>query len=66
MIRSTSVLPSVSPGTIAPASMAESRHVQPQVGLAMTGVPAVAGEAVLREDRPDVAVEVDLGRRLRE
>ena len=38
--------------------------VEPQVGLARRLVGPVAGEAVVGEDRPDVALEVDRGRRL--
>ena len=34
------------------------RHVQPQAALARLGVRSVAGEAVLGEDRPDLAGEV--------
>ena len=37
-------------------SMASSRTVEPQVGLAGGAVGPVAGEAVLGQDRPDVAV----------
>ena len=33
--------------------------VEPQIGLALLGVGAVAGEAVVAEQRPDVAREVD-------
>ena len=38
-------------------------RVEPQPAFTMGLIAAVAGEAVLREQRPDVAVEVDLGRR---
>ena len=37
-------------------------HIQPQVGLALIRVLAVAVKAVLGQDRPDVAVELDFGR----
>ena len=33
--------------------------IEPQVGLALAGVGPVALVAVVREDRPDVAVELD-------
>ena len=41
--------------------------VQPQVALAMLGVKAVTGVAVLRQNRPHIAIELDLAkaRRLR-
>jgi len=48
-----------SPGTIAPASIAAVPVVEPQVGLPLLAVLTVAVEAVLRQDRPDVAVEVE-------
>ena len=35
-------------------------HVEPQAGFTMLRVLTVAVEAVLREDRPDVAVEADV------
>ena len=38
-------------------------HIQAQISLALLGVKAVAGKAVVAEDRPDVAVEVELRRR---
>ena len=34
-------------------------EVEPQVGLARLGIRPVAGEAVFREDRQDVAAEID-------
>src|SRR5205085_3139122 len=37
--------------------------VEAQASLAATGVRPVTGVAVIREDGPDVAVEVDLARR---
>ena len=37
-------------------------HVEPQLGLALVRVRAVAGEAVLGKDRTDVAVEIELRR----
>ena len=40
---------------------APSRVSQPQFRLALLGVGSVAGEAVIRQDGPNVAVETDLG-----
>src|SRR5262249_60215148 len=37
-------------------------EVEAQVGLALAGVGAVTGEAVIGEDGPDVAVELELPR----
>jgi hypothetical protein len=34
-------------------------QVEPQAGLAILGIGPVAGEAPVRQDGPDVAVEVD-------
>ena len=36
--------------------------VEPQLGLALVRVLPVAIEAVFREDRPDVAIEIEGGR----
>ncbi len=49
------------PGTITGFGLPQRDllEVEPQVGLARLGVRAVAGEAVLGEDRQDVAAEVD-------
>ena len=40
-------------------------QVQPQVGLAMARVGTVAEEAVVRQNRPHVAIELDLLRQRR-
>ncbi len=38
-------------------------HVESQLGLSFVGILPMAIEAVLRQDRPDVAIEVESGRR---
>ncbi len=60
----TSSLSPLLPGTItgSPVPQRDLLEVEPQVGLARLGVRAVAGEAVLRKDRQDVAAEIDRGR----
>ncbi len=40
-------------------------HVEPQLGLSFIGILPMAIEAVLRQDRPDVAIEVEGWRRRR-
>ena len=64
-IRAISSLSSGLPGTIAPHLDGRLALVEPQVGLARGAVGAVAGEAVLGQDRADVAVVLDrwIGRR---
>jgi hypothetical protein len=34
-----------------------SRNVEPQIGLATPGVRAMADKAMVRQDRPDIAIE---------
>ena len=60
-IRSISSLSSGLPGTIASGLDGRLALVEPQVGLAGGAVRPVAGEAVLGQDRPDVAVVLDVG-----
>src|SRR5262249_17386118 len=50
------------PGRDGPGLDRRLAQVQPEVRLAMARVLAMAGETVLGEDGPDVAVEVDLSR----
>ena len=66
-MRRTSSLRSALPGTIAylpgvsgNSAVASSPTVEPQAGLARRRVGAVTLEAVLRQDRADVPVVVDL------
>ena len=59
--RATSSLSSGLPGTIASLPTADVAVVEPELGLAAVLVGPVAGVAILREDRPDVAVELDPG-----
>lgn len=33
--------------------------IQPEVGFACAGIGAMTGEAAVREDRPDIAIELD-------
>ena len=65
MIRSMSRLSAGLPGTIAPVPLADFFDVEAQLRLAVLLVRAVAGEALVRQDRPHVAVEVDLARAAR-
>ena len=60
LMRAISSLSSGLPGTIAPGLDGRLAAVEPQVGLARGAVGAVAGEAVLGQDRPDVAVVFQL------
>ena len=62
-IRAISSLSSSLPGAIAPALMASSRRSSRRSALREAAVGAVAAEAGLAEDRPDVAVELDLAGR---
>ena len=59
-MRATSSLSSGLPGTIASLARAVVAVVEAELGLAVLLVGTVAEEAVLGEDRPDVAVELHL------
>ena len=62
LMRAISSLASGSPGVMAPGLDGRLAAVEPQIGFPRGTVGAVAGEAVLRQDRPDVAVVFQFAR----